>query len=108
MQFETNFMNNGWGGFEQGQRELPDDQKKKLEREAQDRLEKQRAIAKKFKGPQGKLALSYLRELTIEQPCFNPNLPDGVAVNFGFFREGQNSIVRDIERLVDQLEKGEL
>jgi len=49
-----------------------------------------------FSTKEGQLVLEHLRNVTIEQPTFIP----GSDSSFGFHREGQNSIVREIERRI--------
>lgn len=70
-------------------------------------LERIRIIAANYRGvfntPAGQFVLKHLREITIEQSCFVPGIEfpgaDGLsAAQNGFMREGQNSIVREIER----------
>jgi hypothetical protein len=52
-----------------------------------------RQIASTFTTPDGAVVLAWLRRATIEQPCWVP----GQDASHGFAREGQNSIVREIE-----------
>jgi len=42
----------------------------------------------------GKKVLEHLRSITIEQPAWVP----GADASFGYAREGQNSLVREIEQ----------
>lgn len=72
-------------------------------------LEKMREIASNYRAtfanPAGRFVLEHLRSLTIEQSTFVPGVSfrgaDGLsAEQNGFMREGQNSIVREIERYV--------
>jgi len=55
-----------------------------------------------FNTPQGRAVLQHLRSVTIEQSAWVPGYTlgcDGVsAEQQGFMREGQNSMVREIER----------
>ncbi|MBL00816.1 MAG: hypothetical protein CMI34_05355 [Opitutales bacterium] len=51
---------------------------------------------KTFQTEDGKKVLEYLRKVTIEQPCWTP----GADVSYGYAREGQNSIVREIEQRI--------
>ena len=46
-----------------------------------------------FNTPAGERVISILREWTIEQPCCPPGAPEGT----GYFREGENRIVRAIQ-----------
>jgi hypothetical protein len=51
-------------------------------------------FARVFGGGEGGAVLAILRAQTIEQPAWIP----GQHASFGFAREGQNSLVREIER----------
>jgi hypothetical protein len=53
-------------------------------------------MARTFGTQEGQLALKWLREQTIEQPGWVP----GQDASHGFAREGQNSLVREIERRI--------
>jgi hypothetical protein len=50
-------------------------------------------FAKCFATTDGQRVLEFLRTKTIEQPTFIP----GADASYGFAREGQNAIVREIE-----------
>ena len=52
--------------------------------------------ARTFSTEAGQKVLSHLRETTIERPCFTP----GEDPSHGFMREGENEIVRGIERRI--------
>lgn len=54
-------------------------------------------IAKTFSSQAGKKVLKYLRDETIEKPVFRRIGMDLAGVNEGFFREGQNELIRQIE-----------
>lgn len=51
-----------------------------------------------FSTRDGKKLLQHLRNLTIEQPTWTP----GEEASHGFVREGQNSLVRIIERRINR------
>ena len=51
-----------------------------------------------FNTEDGQKVLKYLRSITIEQPVFIP----GEEASYGFCREGQNSLVREIEKRVQR------
>lgn len=53
-------------------------------------------LARTFDTVEGRKALEWLRAMTIEQPAWVP----GVDASHGFAREGQNSLVREIERRI--------
>lgn len=55
-----------------------------------------RLFAQTFETPAGREVLQWLRKRTIEQPSWVPGQDPGQ----GYCREGQNSIVRDIERRI--------
>ena len=49
-----------------------------------------------FNTPSGIIVLDYLKECTINQPCFVPLNSADTTTIVGYIREGQNSIVRNI------------
>jgi|TARA_S200002703_G_scaffold96268_1_gene83192 hypothetical protein len=51
-----------------------------------------------FNTEDGQKVLKHLRAITIEQPSFIP----GESPSYGYCREGQNSIVREIEKRVQR------
>lgn len=53
-------------------------------------------MAKTFASAEGQKVLAWLREFYLEQPCWQP----GSDSSLGVFREGQNSVVRDIENRI--------
>ena len=50
-------------------------------------------VARVFGTDNGKKVLEWLREVYLEQPCWQP----GADASFGQWREGQNTVIRDIE-----------
>lgn len=54
-------------------------------------------IAKTFSTQAGKKVLKFLRDETIEKPVFRKIGMDLAGVNEGFFREGQNELIRQLE-----------
>jgi hypothetical protein len=50
-------------------------------------------MARAFESEAGKKVLAHLRQFYLEQPCWEP----GADSSFGQWREGQNSVIRDIE-----------
>ena len=64
--------------------------------EAQRRKDFNRAIAQLFSSRNGKVVLDYIRSKTIERPC----CPAGSVEGYGYFREGQNDLVRQIETAI--------
>jgi hypothetical protein len=55
-----------------------------------------RLYARVFNTEEGQKVLKHLRAITIEQPAFIP----GEEASYGFCREGQNSLVREIEKRI--------
>lgn len=53
-------------------------------------------IARTFDSFEGRKVLEWLRATTIEQPAWVP----GLDASHGYAREGQNSLVREIERRI--------
>ncbi len=53
-------------------------------------------MAKAFATDEGQKVLAWLREFYLEQPCWQP----GADQSLGAFREGQNSVIRDIENRI--------
>jgi hypothetical protein len=53
-------------------------------------------MAKTFGTDEGQKVLAWLRQFYLEQPCWQP----GADSSMGMFREGQNSVIRDIENRI--------
>jgi hypothetical protein len=53
-------------------------------------------ISKTFSSDEGRKVLAWLRDMTIEAPAWVP----GQDSSYGYVREGQNSLVREIERRI--------
>jgi len=81
----------GWNGLRELTQPVDDD--KRIARDDLDRL-----YLRVFNSRDGKKVLMHLREQTIEQPTWYP----GEDASHGFAREGQNSIVREIERRIER------
>lgn len=62
-------------------------------------------IARPFLSKDGAATLQMLREVTTESTTWNPELGAN-AVHNGFWREGQNSIVRWIEKCIEIAQGG--
>jgi hypothetical protein len=104
-----NWLAKGWAGLNDTPTPTEQVAQEKAERhmeseQAESEVQKM-ALVTCFRGAYGIAALRYLRDKTIEQPCFNPEVKGENAIYYGFFREGQNSIIREIERLVKDAEK---
>jgi len=59
-------------------------------------VELNRLYFRLFNTEDGQKVLKHLRAITIEQPSFIP----GEVASYGYCREGQNSIVREIEKRI--------
>lgn len=57
-----------------------------------------RLYHKTFQTEEGQRVLQHLRAVTIEQPVFIP----GESPSYGYCREGQNSIIREIEKRIER------
>jgi len=84
----------GWEGLRQMEPELRS--KSITELDDIDRL-----YLRVFGSDDGQELLSHLRSLTIEQPTWYP----GEEASHGYAREGQNSLVREIERRIRRASK---
>ena len=84
----------GWDGLRQVEPELRS--KSITELDDIDRL-----YLRVFGSDDGQELLSHLRSLTIEQPTWYP----GEEASHGYAREGQNSLVREIERRIRRASK---
>jgi hypothetical protein len=64
-------------------------------------------IAAPFRNTEGRKALEALRNLTTRKPTFDAEGREFYsAAAYGFAREGQNSIIRHIERCLDMVDQG--
>jgi hypothetical protein len=63
-----------------------------------DSVEIDKAFARTFDTAEGKKVLKYLLSKTIQQPTWIP----GGDTSFGFAREGQNSIIREIQTRIER------
>jgi hypothetical protein len=61
-------------------------------------LELDKAFARTFDTEEGKKVLRYLITRTMNQPTWIP----GGDTSFGFAREGQNSIIREIQSRIER------
>ena len=68
--------------------------------------EEKRAIIRLFITPEGKQVLDILEDKTIKKPVINIVHPDsGNTLMLAAHREGQNCVIRQIQRLIDDLNK---
>lgn len=58
-------------------------------------------IARTFSTENGQRVLAWLRESYLENPSWQP----GAESSFGYYREGQNSVVRDIEKRIKRIKE---
>lgn len=58
-------------------------------------------IARTFSTEEGQKVLAWLRETYLENPSWQP----GAESSFGFYREGQNAVVRDIEKRIKRIKE---
>ena len=63
-----------------------------------DQLELDKSFARTFETEEGKKVLKYLISRTLHQPTWIP----GGDTSFGFAREGQNSIIREIQTRIER------
>jgi hypothetical protein len=84
----------GWEGLRQVEPEL-----RRTSQNEQDDID--RLYLRVFGSDDGQEILSHLRSLTIEQPTWYP----GEEASHGYAREGQNSLVREIERRIRRASK---
>ena len=75
----------GWEGLQSAKPDF----KEQVDKDDVDRL-----YLRVFGSDDGQKLLTHLRSMTIEQPTWYP----GEDASHGFAREGQNSLVREIER----------
>jgi len=59
---------------------------------ATDQARIDKAIAVMFDSQQGQEVLAWLQEAYLHQPAWAP----GYSTDFGFFREGQNTLIREL------------
>ena len=74
-------------------------QARKTQQDNQDDID--RLYLRVFGSEDGQKLHEHLRSLTIEQPTWYP----GEDASHGFAREGQNSLVREIERRIQRARK---
>lgn len=79
----------GWDGLQTVDPEIAE--KQQVDKDDIDRL-----YLRVFGSDDGQKLLTHLRSVTIEQPTWYP----GEDASHGYAREGQNSLVREIERRI--------
>ena len=55
-----------------------------------------------FESPAGKVVLEWLISHTLDTPTWFPSADYDKSVANGFFREGQNSLIRQIKHMIEQ------
>tara|TARA_B100000085_G_scaffold268260_1_gene278577 strand:+ start:591 stop:842 length:252 start_codon:yes stop_codon:yes gene_type:complete len=83
-------MTEGWDSLSPAENEQPQANKLDI------------LYAKTFSSPEGQKVLEHLREVTIEQPSWQP----GEDASFGHAREGMCNLVRYIEKRIRRSENG--
>jgi len=58
-------------------------------------------IARTFSTENGQKVLAWLRETYLENPSWQP----GAESSYGYYREGQNAVVRDIEKRIKRIKE---
>lgn len=58
-------------------------------------------IARTFSTENGQRVLAWLRETYLENPSWQP----GAESSYGFYREGQNAVIRDIEKRIKRIKQ---
>jgi hypothetical protein len=58
-------------------------------------------IARTFSTENGQRVLAWLREAYLENPSWQP----GAEPSYGFYREGQNAVIRDIEKRIKRIKE---
>ena len=58
-------------------------------------------IARTFSTEEGQKVLAWLRETYLENPSWQP----GAESSYGFYREGQNAVIRDIEKRIKRIKE---
>jgi len=81
----------GWAGLQSADPSIAE--KQQIDKDDVDRL-----YLRVFGSDDGQKLLTHLRSLTIEQPTWYP----GEDASHGYAREGQNSLVREIERRMNR------
>ena len=87
--------------------QLPGDRKeikKNIETSPAERI-LNNAIAKTFSTPAGEVTLKWLRDTTIEKPAMMITKDALAGVLAGYAREGENSLVRRIEKKIKAAKK---
>ena len=93
----------GWKGLDTFSEEAQAQNKK----QAQQRYQRALEVSQAFTDTKGAVALGILRDMTMGQPTFPVDtLGLANAIGFGVYREGQNSLVRWIEKQIEIAEQG--
>ncbi len=96
----NNLFGGGWSALEEKQQQAGVEAR-------QAAYDKALIIATPFRSSAGKLALDALRKMTLFAPTWDAESRDALsAAAYGFTREGQNSIIRHIERCIAVVDEG--
>jgi hypothetical protein len=63
-----------------------------------EQAETDKAISRLFSTEDGQKVMKHLKRAYIDQPCWAP----GYATDYGFFREGQNTLIRELMSRIDR------
>lgn len=72
-----------------------------VEEQQRNKYEENLDFLKTFSTPHGKRVLDWMTKHTLETPTWWPSADYNKAVANGFFREGQNSLVRQLHSKID-------
>lgn len=93
----------GWAGLDP----TSPDNTAAREQQARERFERAKVIADAFTDDKGRRALQALRDQTVELAAWKPDeLGLLNAIGFGIYREGQDQLIRFIERCIETAERG--
>jgi|TARA_B100000519_G_C13870545_1_gene263418 hypothetical protein len=86
-------MTAGWEGIQ-----VLDLEEKRKTKPKDNQVELDKAFARTFESEEGRKVLTYLMHKTLEQPTWIP----GFDNSYGYAREGQNSIIREINQRIER------
>lgn len=96
-------LKGGWKELEESAGELTDQQKLS----GIERYERASVVARPFMSPEGKACLAALRASTVESSSWQVDQLGLInAIGYGVFREGQNALVRYIEKCISVAMQG--
>jgi len=83
----------------------PEEEKAKLQQATKDDRDMDALIAKTFSTPAGQRVLEWLHDETIGKPVFRKIGQDLAGSHEGYFREGQNELVRQLKARIKRSQK---